>query len=252
MPQENQHLPETGELLEDIKYVTQANKDEISQLKARIRQRISEAGLADSTADSIIRELTNELGQLSVKVKLTEKAIRKIRPGKKQKSRMATPKSKPNSSTARSRFGADRLAYNRNLLPIESSADGIPYLWSGADPEIEFLFSLDRSKKLGMQIRLYALIKPEYSKQLKVFVDGEHIKHRFSENEGLYVLSCNLPPSYKTGQTDIEIILPATHSPKDLGSSNDERKLGLAITDISFGKTESGFSHLLKRLKLKS
>jgi len=251
MPQENQQQPENSELLEDIKYVTQANKDEISQLNARIRQRISEADVAGSTADSIIRELSNELGQLSVKVRLTEKAIRKIRPGRKQKSKVAPTKSETNSSGATMRFGTDRLAYNRNLLPIEYSADGISYLWSGSDPEIKFLFSLNRSERLGMQIRLFALIKPEYSKQLKVLVDGIHIKHRFSVNEGLFVLSCNLPPSSRTSQTDIEIILPATHSPKELGTSNDERKLGLAIMDISFGKTQSGLVHLLKRLKLK-
>jgi len=67
----------------------------------------------------------------------------------------------------------------------------------------------------------------------------------------LFVASCVLPPTDKDGQTEISVILPATHCPTDLGAGLDGRTLGIAISEIRFGKPESGFSHLLRRLKLK-
>jgi hypothetical protein len=102
-----------------------------------------------------------------------------------------------------------------------------------------------------MQIRMVALIKPEYSKQLKVFIDGTHVNHRFILDGSLFVVSCLLPYSTKTSLTEVIIRLPATHCPTDLGSSLDGRRLGIAISEICFGKPESSFTHLLKRLKLK-
>ena len=102
-----------------------------------------------------------------------------------------------------------------------------------------------------MQIRLFALIKPEYSKQMKVLIDGKHIKHRFTLDGSLFVVSCLLPSSDKSSQTGVKIVLPGTHSPTDLGSSLDGRKLGIAISEIRFGKPDSGFDPLLKRLRLK-
>ncbi len=250
MTDDTQH-PETIELLEDIKYVTQANKEEISQINRQFRQRITEAGLADKATELIIKELSGELGQLSVKVKLAEKAIGKLLPKPAPKPSASSSISKPPKSRADIVFGTDRLAYNKNLLPLESSGDGTNYLWSGADPEIQFLFPLNRSKTLGMRIRLFALIKSEYSRQLKILVDGVHTEHQFSVSDGLYVLSCNLPPASDRNETEVQIVLPATHSPRDLGNSNDERKLGLAIADVSFGRPEGGLTQILRRLKLK-
>ena len=45
MPTEIQKQPDTAELLDDIRFVNQANKDEIKQLRAHIRQRIKDADL---------------------------------------------------------------------------------------------------------------------------------------------------------------------------------------------------------------
>ena len=99
----------------------------------------------------------------------------------------------PTINTQDMQFTANQLAHNKNLLPIESSADGINYCWSGASPQLDFTFSLDRRRSFSMQVRVFALIKPEYLKQLKLFIDGMHIKHRFSVDRRLFVLSCNLP-----------------------------------------------------------
>ena len=252
MQAEKQLPSDAGDLLDDINYLNQATKDEIQQINSQIRLRINEADLVGNVADSIIEEISSQLGRLTVKVKLTEKAIRSTIIRQDRKSKLDPKKSKLVNDGESLILGPELLVGNRNLLSIESSGDGISYVWSGSNPEIQFTFPLNRSKAIGMQIRLFALIKPEYSKQLKVLIDEIPVKHRFCLNEGLFVLSCNLPPSKETGQTTIAIILPATHSPMEVGSSEDKRKLGIAFHEICFGKPESRFAHLFKRLKLVS
>ena len=116
---------------------------------------------------------------------------------------------------------------------------------------IPFTFSLDRSKALGMRIRLFALIKPEFSKQLHVLVDGQRLKHEFGLDGSLFVVSSAIPASDSSEETEVKIVLPSTYSPMELGTSHDGRKLGIAITDIRFGQPDGGFARLLKRLKLK-
>lgn len=250
MPTEQQPRDSAGEVLDDIIYLNKANHDEILRINDQIRQQVSQADLSSSAANAIVAEVSSQLGQLTVKVNLAEKAVRSVRPGKVYKSHTSPTKVEANVDRIAQKFSVDHLSDNKNLLPIEYSGDGTRYAWSDSTPEILFSFPLDRGKPLGMQICLFALIKPEYSKLLKVLVDKKHIKHNFSLDEGQFLLSCNIPPSPKTGLTDVEIILPATHSPKDLGTSNDIRRLGIAFTEIRFGNPVSRFSHLLKRLKL--
>lgn len=242
---------EIRELLDDIHHVNQANKVEIKRINSLIRSRIAETDLSENVADAIIDEVSSQLGQLSANVKLTDKAIRSINPERNQNLAVASSKRESGSNVTGVQFSARQLAGNKNLLPMEHSRSGVSYVWSAADPETQFVFSLDRSKVLGMQLRLFALVKPEFLKQLKVFIDGSHIRHRFHVDKGLYVVSCNLPPSSKASQTHIRILLPATHSPVDLGISQDVRMLGIAISEIRFGQAESGFTHILRRLKLK-
>ena len=245
---------DSSELLDDIRYVNQITKDEIKRSKGQLRQLVDNTPMPSNVAESLIDEISKQLGQLTAKVDLAEKAVHTLKARQKSRNkarRVAAKIQNENQSTCLS-FDANQLEENNNLLPMQESASGINYCWSGADPEILFSFSLDRTKALGMYIWLFALIKPEYSRQLKVLVDGQHIKHFFSADGPLFVVSCVLPPAGQSSQTEIKLILPDTHSPTDLGGALDGRKLGIAIHKISFGKPESGFSHLLKRLKLKS
>lgn len=102
-----------------------------------------------------------------------------------------------------------------------------------------------------MQIHLSALIKPEYSKELKLFIDGQHIKHRFYLDDPLFVISCVLPVSSSNKRTEVRLLLPGTHSPAELGGGADNRILGLAISEVRFGKPGGRLSYLFKRLGLK-
>jgi hypothetical protein len=236
-------------LLDDIRFVNQANKDEIEQLRAHIGQRIKDANLTENEADVVAREVSNLLGKLSAKVKLTEKAIHSLSQASSSQPGEASGGVSSEDDEPVLQFGIDEFYDNENLLPMQTSENGINYAWSSIEPEIYFTFPLDRSKPLGMAVRLFSVIKPAYVKQLKIMVDGRRVKHRALLDNGFIALSCNLPASEKANQTEIQIILPATHSPASLGVSKDSRKLGIAITDFRFGKTESDLEHLLRRIK---
>lgn len=252
MPQENQRHVSINELLEDIRYVNQSAAIEIQQAENQLRQHIAAANLPANVPDALIDYVSSELGRLTVKVKLTDKALRSLQT--KQKSAIKTASTTTTPSVEKMgdlSFKVSELVGVKNLLPVETSPSGIKYCWTGANPETSFSLAVDRSKKLEMQILVFALIKPEYSKQLKVFVDGAHIKHRFSFDGQLYVVSCLLPNSTNTSRTDISIILPDTHCPTDLGGGLDGRTLGIAISGIHFTKPPGLLTRFLRRLHLK-
>jgi len=252
MPPENQKNLATDELLDDIRYVNMSNEAEIQRVGEDLLQHLAEVKLPKSVTNALIENISTQLGQLAVKVKMTEKAIQSLQAEQKHNGKPGKNTEIQNGfQTNEKRFPANQLVGGGNLLPLESSTGGVSYRWSGAGLEIPFQFMLNRNNKLEMQIRLYALIKPEYSKLLKVFIDGQHIKHRFYLDGSLFVVSCTLPVSASASQTEIKIQLPGTHSPSELGGGPDHRKLGIAISEIRFCKPSSGLSYLLKRLRLK-
>jgi len=237
-----------SKLLDDISHINQTNKNEIKRVREHIRKVIDEGQPTDDITDTILDEVSVVLGRLAVKVELTETAVRSIRAEQTQGPKPSPLRSRLDSNKTEIRLGVEALTPNPNLLPIQPSGNGSPYAWSGSDPQTRFTLALDRNTALGMHIGLRALIKPEFSKQLKILIDGIHTKHRVRSESGSVILSCNLPHSSNTGETEIKIVLPDTHSPRELGTSNDYRKLGIAICEIRFGKPENGFVHLLKRI----
>jgi hypothetical protein len=251
MPSEKQQPSQIGELLSDIRYVNQISREEIERSADRLRQSISEADLPTPVANSLINEISTQLGEQTAKVTLTEKMVRslgvKSQPVKEEKKIhvMEAGITEPTGL----RITAKQLAGNTNLYPVETSTNGISFLWSGTEPEVHFSFSLDRSKPLEMQIRLFALIKWQYSRRLRVLIDGETVKHRIHRKNKIYVIRCRIPAVTIERPTRITITLPATHSPRELGRSHDARKLGMAINEIRFYEPESGFNDIRGLLK---
>jgi hypothetical protein len=253
MPTEIQQPSQIGELLNDISYVNQISREEIEQSADRMRISVSEAALQTADANALIDELSTQLGNLTAKVILTEKAVQSLRseckPPKKEKNISVVETA--DNRAADSHITTNQLAGNKNLYPVEISTNGISYLWSGADPEIQFSFSLDRSNPLEMQIRLFAVIKRQFLRELQIIVDGEPVKHHSRRSGGMHVISCQIPAISGNRPTVLTILLPATYSPNELVGSPDRRKLGIAINEIHFVAPESGFVRILERLRLK-
>jgi len=252
MPTQPIQPTEADKLLEDIHYVNQLTREEIKLYRKQLRRRVGAGTLSAPVAKSLVAELSTQLGQLSANVKITEKAIRSLQGSQKPagQAKHAAAAKKADQKPGVVQFNASQLADNKNFLPVLVNENGESYTWSGANPDIELGFSLNRSSELEMQIRLFALIKPEYLKQLKVFVNGDQRKHWHYLDGSLFVVACLLPPASNSEQTRIKIVLPGTHCPADIGNSPDYRKLGIAISAIQFSSPESRLLRLLRRLRL--
>ena len=229
---------QTAELLEDIQFINQQNQQEIQHFNDYFKQCIETVPVPTSDVGSLVDKLSTYLGQLSVKVKLVEKAIRSLQ--SIYKSEVITWTANEESTANLQTTIAD------SLLAPEDSADGTRFCWSGSDPEIQFSFTLNRRVDLEMKIRMFALIKLKYLKQLKILVDGKHLKHSFGLEGSLFVVSCVVPASHAAARIHLKIVLPDTHSLAELARSHDNRKLGLAFTGISFSIPESGFFHSIR------
>jgi len=251
MPLKDQQPVDSNELLADINYLNQANKNEIDLITNGIRQRIDAVSNSGDAVELIIDEIAKELGQLKASVKLTEKVIHSIQQQQGRKFGSGPVRGRITNPASGLRFCASQLAGNKNLFPVESVDGGDNFCWSGSDPEIDFSFTLDRHELLEMQIHLICLIKPTYSRRMKIFIDGQHIKHWFAPLGPKMIVGCKLPCADKETQTDIKVVLPGTHSPSEISDSPDFRKLGIAISEICFDKPVGILTRFQMRLRIK-
>ena len=121
MPTEKQLQPDISELLADITYVNQSNKAEIKQINHQIRLRLANADIPGHETDVIIDEVSSQLGQLTAKVKLAEKAIRSIHSEKNNRSAPVVAKIENNRQNSSIKFGAAQLANGND--PILGNRD---------------------------------------------------------------------------------------------------------------------------------
>jgi len=250
MSAEQQQQFDSKELLADIDYINQANKYEIGRIRNSIRQRMAEAANSNEVIETIINEVSAELGQLKSSVDMTDKALNAIR--KHQTTTLMGQASKAGSGDVFARrFTARQLAGTKNMLPVETVEGGARISWSGSEPEIRFSFDLDRRDVLEMQMHLFCVMRKNYARNMKVFIDGNRVKHWNAIRGSSFVIACKLPVTNQTTETEVCIVLPGTVSPSDISDSPDTRKLGIAISEIRFDKPMGALSRLLMKLRVK-
>lgn len=240
-----------AQILDDIHFVNLMTEAEIERARSRIHHLITESALGAEAARELEEEVSRHLGQLGARVTLAEKAVGSLRPKQKSaaKHRGRAAVSVKKGPATLYRLSAEQFPTAGNLLPVESSPEGISYRWSGADPEVRFALTLERGPKQELQLLLVALIKPEYLKQMKIFVDSRHLSHEFFKQGTLYVASCALPARNGKAETQVKVVLPGTHSPMDLGDSLDNRKLGIAISEIRIVKRQNPLARVIRRVR---
>lgn len=131
---------------------------------------------------------------------------------------------------------AAHLLDNDNLLEVEFH-NGRAIRWSGVDPRIDLPLLICRNENKNIVISVVAVAKPEFIQQLSIFADGMPLKFVAKEDDGMIKLIASLPSQKnKLSATLLSILLPETVSPASLGQSNDTRKLGIAMHQISVEK----------------
>jgi hypothetical protein len=243
-PEKTLPKPDIDDLLADITYLNQKTKQEADRLKTRIWNRAEMAEPADSELNSVVDDFSKQLGQLSTRILINDKNVEQL-----QESFNLSDSVGAHNTGQGTQITAFQLAGFGNFYAPESDDKGVSYIWTAADPEIQMSFPLSRRTRLEMQIRLYALIRPKFSKQLKLLIDGSLVKHKFKRHGSFYTASCELPASDTANRVDVKIVLPDTFSPEELGASNDTRKLGVAISEIRFIEPSDRGGKRLERFK---
>lgn len=251
MSLEKSSQTEINELLSDIQLVNRITNQEINQISELLEQKTGTSDLDNVTGHILTKEISDQLGQLRARVSLCETSLKslQISIGGTAGADITPPPERTLEQLTALSIPAAKLRTKPDLLPIEYDKSGTDFRWSGSNPEIAFELELDRSARLELQIRLFALVKPEYSKTLQVMIDGTHIKHRFYKDGSIYVVSCPMPIRPEKTETLVTVSLPASHTPKELGTSQDDRKLGIAINEIRVGRPIGWLTRVLKRLK---
>lgn len=140
-----------------------------------------------------------------------------------------------------SRLDVDGLHMPENELDDESLC------WT-QKPDITVRLPLFRPKCKRLRVYFQSIIKPEYTKSLHLEIDGEQLRHRIRKMQDSLCIECIIPPASDLAMSELSIKLPDVHSPKELGVSDDNRKLGIALDKICVDDVPGSFLTRLLRL----
>lgn len=221
-------------MIKDIKYLNSAIKQEISVAYQRLREIVADTDSITSENQQLLNEAAAMIGEISAKVNFLDRAIGLIEPDY-----MADPermvlnvKFEKNKAC----IHAGDLTGIPNFLPMQITTRGKSYRWTSDNPVTDLTLLLSRDTPLELELHLVALIKPRYSKQMKIFADGKRLRHQFKKESSGFVSRCIIPASENAGFTKLTIVLPKTFAPKDLGVGGSTDKKGIAISRICFVK----------------
>lgn len=127
---------------------------------------------------------------------------------------------------------ATQIAHNENLYNLQRTASGLPYRWTGPSSTNVFRFPVSRDTGKTAKIKLVNAIKKDVLNDIEIQVDSEAVPYELIFEEGLNNIVVQLPKRDKNGETELAIKIQSTYSPSELGTFDDERKLGLAVNSI--------------------
>jgi hypothetical protein len=139
---------------------------------------------------------------------------------------------------------AKDMQHITNLHELELHG-GHQFCWSGADSSISFVMPVKRNRVAELTLDIVAVMKPEFVQEMTINVDGSQIKHKSRNVDGVIKVFARLPKQSNTTLTTIQIVLPTTVSPLELGSSNDMRKMGIALASIGINPVASRFARFI-------
>lgn len=130
------------------------------------------------------------------------------------------------------------------------SIDGRRFFWTLSE-RLEFRLDVQRLRIRFLRIRFASIIKAEYAQQARLSIDGAPVRHWIGRTGSDHYLECAIPISEDLVPSRVTLEIPAVHSPSELGLSDDERRLGIALIGVEFSgrPASSWFSRLLARIR---
>lgn len=127
---------------------------------------------------------------------------------------------------------ADPVGLDANLYPSEACADGA-FRWLGPNRLTTFFAPISREVERTVILRLFAQVTEGMYGSMKIYVDGQLVKHEIEPKGKGAEVFVTLPVSDRVQDTVIGIFLPKLFKPSELkDTSTDHRKIGVAFTQI--------------------
>lgn len=120
------------------------------------------------------------------------------------------------------------------FYPLEYDDLGQSFRWTGPAPVFRFDLHLDRSGPLEFLLVLNAG-SGERPEATRAFCDGAEVPCEANRQEHRLVLTGVLPPREALGLTRLYFQPPQMFSPSEMGTSSDDRVLGLVFRELRVG-----------------
>ena len=221
------------ETLSDIDYFQALVVAETSDLRKQMQDVRSGSPGLEAQIDKLIERISATLGGVSARVRVIEQVLAAEGRADPAPGALGEPLSiQPETYS----LSAEDMGDTANLLALERTQNGVSFRWTSANPSTTFLLPISRVRRLGLTIDIVAVVKPEYLQQMQVMVDGEPSAYELWYEDGINRARLNLPARSNGEVTQLEVRVPATHSPQEFGDSTDSRKIGIAISKLTVGE----------------
>ena len=122
-------------------------------------------------------------------------------------------------------ISAEQLAKSNNTYDLE---EGL-YTWTGPDVANVIDLPIKRNKPKPLNISVISSVLPGLLNSMKLYVNEQPLPYKLKpQDHGTLVIS-KLPKDANCQNTQLKIVVDNTYIPNGLGTSSDERKLGLAL-----------------------
>jgi hypothetical protein len=254
-----QSKKEQERILSDIRHFKAMVANEAQLIRDDISKHIAARQHDASATEVLIDRMAEHMAKLNARMQVVETVLISELPVNREVVNQITNTIDAKSSAAIAGpvdpgfpkhvlLNAKHFVMNPNMGMAETTDTGLSYCWTLGQTSTQFTVAICRQKKMQVRIRLVNAVKPELKATAKVLIDGEVIPSRIEFDGTLDCLVADIPSNKsKTDETCLEIRLENTYSPKSLGTSVDERKLGFAINNIEFCEPKKKRRRLIKR-----
>lgn len=122
---------------------------------------------------------------------------------------------------------------------VESDGN-VRFRWTRV-ARLELELPVQRLRTRYLRIRFASIIKSEYARTARVSIDEKSVRLWCGRTEADYFFECAMPPSEDLVASRVVLEIDAAHSPSDLGLSDDNRSLGIAIIAVEYSsRPEAG------------
>ena len=185
----------------------------------------------------VVDTLVNKLAYLTARMQIVESVL------------ASRGESKPVSLSNEHKLSGDMLLESKVTLvdKLEISAEQLSkcsntydleegrYTWTG--PEVVNVIDLPikRNKAKPLNILITSTVLPGLLNSMKLYVNEQPLTYKLRAQGNGALVTSKLPRDTDCLSTQLKIEIDNTYIPHGLGTSSDERKLGLALNHITVG-----------------